>query len=193
MSVRCRAWSSNSSPPVTWFSRWDVIQAHTRATATAATQFLDTLQHRMPFPIRALQVDGGSEVAAEFEQACQQRGLHQFVLPPRSPNSTARSNAPTIPTPRSSTKSLLAGNEKAQSRAPALGKHLQHRASPPGPRLPDSASVSSPALIDLLRGVAVLMVLAVHHKSCRVRLDGVDLFVLSGFSDFGTAVLRNGG
>jgi putative transposase len=66
-------------------SRWDVIQAHTRATAQSATQFLDTLQHRMPFPIRALQVDSGSEFAAEFEQACQQRGLHLFVLPPRSP------------------------------------------------------------------------------------------------------------
>ncbi len=36
-------------------------------------------------PIRALQVDGGSEFAAEFEQACQQRGLHLFVLPPHSP------------------------------------------------------------------------------------------------------------
>jgi len=66
-------------------SRWDVTQAHTRATAQTAAQFLDTLQHRMPFPIRALQVDGGSEFAAEFEQACQQRGLHLFVLPPRSP------------------------------------------------------------------------------------------------------------
>jgi putative transposase len=66
-------------------SRWDVIQAHTRATAQTAAQFLDTLQHRMPFPIRAVQVDGGSEFAAQFEQACQQRGLHLFVLPPRSP------------------------------------------------------------------------------------------------------------
>ena len=66
-------------------SRWDVLQAHTRATAPTATQFLDTLQHRMPFPIRALQIDGGPEFAAEFEQACQQRGLHLFVLPPRSP------------------------------------------------------------------------------------------------------------
>jgi transposase InsO family protein len=66
-------------------SRWDVIQAHSRATASAASQFLETLLHRMPFPIRALQVDGGSEFAAEFEQACQQRGLHLFVLPPRSP------------------------------------------------------------------------------------------------------------
>jgi putative transposase len=66
-------------------SRWDVLQAHTRATAQSATQFLDTLAHRMPFPLRALQVDGGSEFAAEFEQACQQRGLHLFELPPRSP------------------------------------------------------------------------------------------------------------
>ncbi len=61
------------------------LQAHTRATAQTATQFLDTLQLRMPFPIRALQIDGGPEFAAEFEQACQQRGLHLFVLPPRSP------------------------------------------------------------------------------------------------------------
>jgi putative transposase len=66
-------------------SRWDVIQAHRRATAQSATEFLETLLHRMPFPIRALQVDGGSEFAAEFEQACQRRGLHLFVLPPRSP------------------------------------------------------------------------------------------------------------
>jgi putative transposase len=66
-------------------SRWDVVQAHTRATAQSATEFLDTLQHRMPFSIRAVQVDGGSEFAAEFEQACQLCGLHLFVLPPRSP------------------------------------------------------------------------------------------------------------
>src|SRR6266853_3464681 len=66
-------------------SRWDVIQAHTRATAFTAAQFLETLLHRMPFPIRALQVDGGSEFAAEFEAACQQRGLRWFALPPRSP------------------------------------------------------------------------------------------------------------
>jgi putative transposase len=76
-------------------SRWDVIQAHGRATAWAARQFLETLLHRMPFPVRAVQVDGGSEFAAEFEQACQQRGLHLFVLPPRSPKlngAVARAN-----------------------------------------------------------------------------------------------------
>ena len=71
-------------------SRWDVLEAHSRATASLAAQFLDTLQQRMPFPIRALQVDGGSEFAAQFEQACQQRGLRLFVLPPRSPKLNGR-------------------------------------------------------------------------------------------------------
>lgn len=66
-------------------SRWDVVEAHRRATSLTASGFLDTLLARMPFRVRALQVDGGSEFAAAFEQACQKRGLHLFVLPPRSP------------------------------------------------------------------------------------------------------------
>jgi putative transposase len=66
-------------------SRWDVLEVHERATSLAAAHFLDTLVNRMPFPIAALQVDGGSEFAAEFELACQQRNLPLFVLPPRSP------------------------------------------------------------------------------------------------------------
>ena len=66
-------------------SRWDVLEAHTRATALTATHFLHTLETRMPFRITALQVDGGSEFAADFEAACQLRGLRLFVLPPRSP------------------------------------------------------------------------------------------------------------
>jgi transposase InsO family protein len=66
-------------------TRWDVLEVHERATSLAAAHFLDTLVDRMPFPIAALQVDGGSEFAAEFELACQQRSLPLFVLPPRSP------------------------------------------------------------------------------------------------------------
>ena len=66
-------------------SRWDVVEAHTQATATTAARFLDALQARMPFPVRAIQVDGGSEFQGAFEQTCQQRGIRLFVLPPRSP------------------------------------------------------------------------------------------------------------
>ncbi len=70
-------------------SRWDVVEVHRRATALAATHFLDTLLERFPFPVKALQVDGGSEFAAEFELACQQKQLPLFVLPPKSPKLNA--------------------------------------------------------------------------------------------------------
>ncbi len=66
-------------------SRWDVLEAHLRATGSTAEPFLASLEARMPFPVKALQVDGGSEFAGEFEAACQRRGIRLFVLPPRSP------------------------------------------------------------------------------------------------------------
>lgn len=66
-------------------SRWDVIEAFRNATARNARAFLDTLQARSPYPVKAIQVDGGSEFKAEFEQACQEKGIRLFVLPPRSP------------------------------------------------------------------------------------------------------------
>ena len=65
-------------------SRCDVLEAHTRATTRLAAQFLDALLRRIPFPIHAIQVDGGSEFQAGFESACQERGIKLFVLPPRS-------------------------------------------------------------------------------------------------------------
>ena len=70
-------------------SRWDVVEVHGRATSLAAAHFLDTLLERLPFPPGALQVDGGSEFAAEFEQACQQKEIPLFVLPPKSPKLNA--------------------------------------------------------------------------------------------------------
>jgi putative transposase len=66
-------------------SRWDVVEVHHRATSLAAARFLDTLLDRVPFRVKAVQVDGGSEFAAEFEPACQQKELPLFVLPPKSP------------------------------------------------------------------------------------------------------------
>jgi len=66
-------------------SRWDVIKASTTATASAATDFIDTLLKRMPFRIKAIQVDGGSEFQDKFEETCQKHGINLFVLPPRSP------------------------------------------------------------------------------------------------------------
>jgi transposase len=86
-------------------SRWDVLQAHTRATAQTATQFLDTLQLRMPFPsapsrsMAARSLPPSSNRPASSAASICSFSLH--VLP----NSTAPSNAPIAPTPRSSTRS----------------------------------------------------------------------------------------
>ena len=66
-------------------SRWDVLEAHTRATSRTASAFIDVLLERMPFPIKAIQVDGGSEFQDLFESECQKRGIRLFELPPRSP------------------------------------------------------------------------------------------------------------
>ncbi len=65
--------------------RWDVLDISHRATARSAAAFLGAVQDRFPFPVRAIQVDGGSEFKADFERACRERGIRLFVLPPRSP------------------------------------------------------------------------------------------------------------
>jgi len=66
-------------------SRWNVIGVYPRSTAANTVHFLNALEKRMPFPLRAIQVDGGSEFEALFEEECQRRGIKLFVLPPRSP------------------------------------------------------------------------------------------------------------
>ena len=66
-------------------SKWDVCGVASRATARAAASFLDELEERMPFQIKAIQVDGGSEFKAQFEEECEKRQIRLFVLPPRSP------------------------------------------------------------------------------------------------------------
>jgi len=66
-------------------SKWNVVSVHQQASAATAAHFLDILRDRMPFTVKAIQVDGGSEFESIFEEECQQRGIRLFVLPPRSP------------------------------------------------------------------------------------------------------------
>jgi len=67
------------------FSRWDVLELRRNATARTAAGVLDALEARMPFPVRAISVDNGSEFMAEFEAACAARAITLLTLPPRSP------------------------------------------------------------------------------------------------------------
>lgn len=66
-------------------SKWNVLDVRRQATAATSAHFLDDMESRMPFEIKAIQIDGGSEFQAIFEQECQRRGIKLFVLPPRSP------------------------------------------------------------------------------------------------------------
>lgn len=66
-------------------AKWTVAKAVRGATARAAGLFLDKVPAETPFPVRAIQVDGGSEFKAEFEDACQTKGLILYEPPPKRP------------------------------------------------------------------------------------------------------------
>jgi len=61
------------------------MRAYSSATAVGATRLLDDLMQQAPFQIESIQVDGGSAFMADFERACEQRGILLDVLPPKSP------------------------------------------------------------------------------------------------------------
>lgn len=66
-------------------AKWTVAKAYNRATSQTAAAFLDNLIAEMPFRIEAIQVDGGSEFMAAFEEACEARAIRLYVLPPKCP------------------------------------------------------------------------------------------------------------
>jgi putative transposase len=67
-------------------AKWTVGRVAGKASAASASALLDKLVAEAPFPIRGIQVDGGSEFRAEFETLCKARGLDLFVLPPKRPD-----------------------------------------------------------------------------------------------------------
>ena len=66
-------------------AKWTIGRVATAASAQSATALLEKLCAEAPFPIKAVQVDGGCEFKAAFEKACADKGLALFVLPPKSP------------------------------------------------------------------------------------------------------------
>lgn len=70
-----------------WERRSKYIDAgvFSNAKASSAKRFLTDFVARSPFPIESVQVDGGSEFMAEFEDACAQLNIPLIVLPPKKP------------------------------------------------------------------------------------------------------------
>ena len=66
-------------------SRWDCCRAYRKASSFTAAAFLEYLEKKFPFRLRAIQIDGGSEFKKQFEEMCRTRKIRLFVIPPRSP------------------------------------------------------------------------------------------------------------
>jgi putative transposase len=67
-------------------SKRDGLKVYGRQTSFCATLFLNYLEEKFPFKIKALQIDGGSEFKKDFERECQKRDILLFILPPRRPD-----------------------------------------------------------------------------------------------------------
>jgi hypothetical protein len=63
----------------------DVVEPHRSGHGRHSLQALEAVIARMPFHVRAISVDNGSEFMVGFESACERLGVRLFVLPPRSP------------------------------------------------------------------------------------------------------------
>lgn len=66
-------------------AKWTNALVASSATAGRARALLEKLIAASPFPVKGIQVDGGSEFMAEFEQLCADQRLTLFVLPPKRP------------------------------------------------------------------------------------------------------------
>jgi putative transposase len=71
-------------------SRWSGVGVASRATARTTRDSFKRILDRFPFPVRGVQIDGGSEFMSEFEAYCQAEHLDLFVLPPHSPKLNGR-------------------------------------------------------------------------------------------------------
>lgn len=73
------------------FQAWDpkskfiYANLYENAKSRSAKKFLQELILKSPFLIESIQVDGGSEFMQEFEEACAEKNIKLFVLPPKRP------------------------------------------------------------------------------------------------------------
>jgi IS30 family transposase len=72
-------------------SAWDpitkviVADVVSNATSAAAAKFLRKVISEMPFEVKSIQGDGGSEFMQDFEKECEKTKIPLYVLPPSRP------------------------------------------------------------------------------------------------------------
>lgn len=86
-------------------SRYDDVEAYGRATAHTAAAFLELLVRRMPFAVRALQIDGGSEFGARSKRRARRVGCRCTSCPHGARSCRGMSSGRSGHTGKSSTRS----------------------------------------------------------------------------------------
>ena len=66
-------------------SEYIYANVYNKANSANAAKFLKELNENIPYEIKSIQVDGGSEFMDEFEKACKELDIPLFVLPPAKP------------------------------------------------------------------------------------------------------------
>lgn len=66
-------------------SKWAYAEPFIKANSKNAAKFLKNFIKNAAFPIKSIQVDGGSEFMKDFEATCEELNIPLFVLPPASP------------------------------------------------------------------------------------------------------------
>ena len=66
-------------------SKWAYAEPFLKANSKNAAKFLRHVIKNAVFPVKSIQVDGGSEFMKEFESTCEELNIPLFVVPPASP------------------------------------------------------------------------------------------------------------
>jgi hypothetical protein len=66
-------------------SKYIYANCYSNAKSSTASKFLKELVSKVPYKIKSIQIDGGSEFMREFEDTCKELGIPLYVLPPAKP------------------------------------------------------------------------------------------------------------
>jgi len=114
-------------------SRWDTLELGRRATAAAAADVLDRLAERMPFGVRAISIDNGSESIPRVRATLPGAG-HPAVRPATTLTQAARRGRAGQPDP---SRGVLRGDRRRTrtrglpDRTASLGTGVRHGPTPP--------------------------------------------------------------
>ncbi len=120
-------------------SRCAVAEVRATASAGTATAFLDKLLARMPVPVQAIQVDGGSEFMAGLRDGLPGAGHRPLRVAAALPQAQRPGRAPQRYRP-ARVLGVLRGRPRltcAPSRLARLGAPHKYGPTPPSPRVPN--------------------------------------------------------